>query len=51
MVTLLHTAEISKRLLDAGHVVANHTYSHRVLAKLTEEERAIEIESTSQLLE
>jgi len=50
-VTLLKTAEISKRLLDAGHVVANHTYPHRVLAKLTEAERTQEIESTSQLLE
>jgi peptidoglycan/xylan/chitin deacetylase (PgdA/CDA1 family) len=50
-VSLFHTAEISKRLVNAGHVVANHTYSHRVLARLTPEERTREIESTSQLLE
>ncbi|HTA45404.1 MAG TPA: polysaccharide deacetylase family protein [Bryobacteraceae bacterium] len=50
-VTLLRTAEISKRVEDAGHVVANHTYSHRVLSKLSEEERTKEIEDTSTLLE
>jgi peptidoglycan/xylan/chitin deacetylase (PgdA/CDA1 family)/uncharacterized caspase-like protein len=50
-VTLLRTAAISKRMMDAGHVVANHTYSHRVLAKLPEAERTREIESTSLLLE
>jgi peptidoglycan/xylan/chitin deacetylase (PgdA/CDA1 family)/uncharacterized caspase-like protein len=50
-VSLLRTAEISKRVADAGHIVANHTYSHRVLARLTEEERTREIETTSVLLE
>jgi len=50
-VTLSKNAEISKRLADAGHMVANHTYSHRVLAKLPEADRTREIESTSQLLE
>ena len=50
-VTLLPAAAISKRLSEAGHVVANHTYSHRVLAKLTEADRTQEIESTSLLLQ
>lgn len=50
-VRLLPAATISKRLAEAGHVVANHTYSHRVLAKLTEADRTQEIESTSLLLE
>ena len=50
-VKLLRNADISKRLLDAGHVIANHTYSHRVLPKLSEADRTTEIESTSLLLE
>jgi len=50
-VSLSKNAEISKRLADAGHSIANHTYSHRVLAKLSEAERTSEIESTSLLLE
>ncbi len=50
-VTLSRNTEISKRLIDAGHVVANHTYSHRVLVKLSEGDRTREIETTSQLLE
>lgn len=50
-VTLSHNAEISKRLIEAGHVVANHTYSHRVLVKLSESDRTQEIETTSALLE
>jgi hypothetical protein len=27
-------AKISREVLDAGHVIANHSYSHRVLSKL-----------------
>ncbi len=50
-VKLLKTAEISKRLLDAGHTIANHTFSHRALPKLTDAEREEEIASTSLLLE
>ncbi|HXJ42979.1 MAG TPA: polysaccharide deacetylase family protein, partial [Bryobacteraceae bacterium] len=48
---MLPAAGISKRLVEAGHVVANHTYSHRVLAKLNAEDRTREIENTSLLLE
>ena len=50
-VTLGHTAEIAKKVLEAGHVIANHTYSHRVLPKLSPEERAAEIERTNALLQ
>ncbi len=50
-VTLLRNAAIAKRLLDAGHTIANHTYSHRVLSSLSEEDRAKEIESTNRILE
>jgi peptidoglycan/xylan/chitin deacetylase (PgdA/CDA1 family)/tetratricopeptide (TPR) repeat protein len=50
-ISLSKNTAISKRLLDAGHIVANHTYSHRVLSKLTDAERTREIESTSTLLE
>jgi peptidoglycan/xylan/chitin deacetylase (PgdA/CDA1 family)/TolA-binding protein len=45
------TAAISRKVLEAGHVVANHTYSHRVLLKLSEEERMSEIDRTDRLLE
>ena len=50
-VTLSPNAAISKRLLDAGHVIANHTYSHRAMVKLSEADRTHEIETTSLLLE
>lgn len=50
-VTLLKNAAITKRLLDAGHTIANHTYSHRVLSSLSESVRAKEIESTNEILE
>jgi peptidoglycan/xylan/chitin deacetylase (PgdA/CDA1 family)/Flp pilus assembly protein TadD len=50
-ITLSRNTEISKRLIEAGHVVANHTYSHRVLLKLSEADRGEEIETTSLLLE
>ncbi len=50
-ITLSRNAAITKRLLDAGHTIANHTYSHRVLNGLTEADRAHEIESTNSILE
>ncbi len=50
-VTLLKNAAISKRLFEAGHTIANHTFSHRVLSSLSEQDRAREIESTNLLLE
>ena len=42
-VKVLPVGEISRRLVEAGHTVANHTYSHRALTKLSEEERTQEI--------
>jgi peptidoglycan/xylan/chitin deacetylase (PgdA/CDA1 family)/uncharacterized caspase-like protein len=50
-VKLSRNAEIAKKVLEAGHTIANHSYSHPVLAKLSEERRTSEIESTSLLLE
>lgn len=49
-VKLSRNAEISKKVLGAGHVIANHSFSHPVLPKLTEEKREHEIEQTNQLL-
>jgi len=49
-VTLSHTAEISKKVLEAGHLIGNHSYSHPVLPKLTEAARTNEIEHTNLLL-
>ncbi|HEV2446944.1 MAG TPA: polysaccharide deacetylase family protein, partial [Candidatus Sulfopaludibacter sp.] len=48
--TLSHTGEISKKVLEAGHTIANHTFDHRVLPKLTEPERTSEIDRTNLLL-
>ncbi|MGD0500896.1 MAG: polysaccharide deacetylase family protein [Bryobacteraceae bacterium] len=50
-VKLLPTAEIARKVLEAGHVIGNHTYSHAVLTKLSEAERANEIDRTNLLLE
>jgi peptidoglycan/xylan/chitin deacetylase (PgdA/CDA1 family)/uncharacterized caspase-like protein len=50
-VKLKATAEISKRVLEAGHVIANHSYSHPVLPRLTEAARDSEIDRTTLLLE
>jgi len=50
-VQLAPTAEMARRILTAGHVIANHTYSHRELPKLSEADRAQEINRTSLLLE
>jgi peptidoglycan/xylan/chitin deacetylase (PgdA/CDA1 family)/tetratricopeptide (TPR) repeat protein len=49
-VTLSKNAEISKKVLEAGHVIANHSYSHPVLPKLPEAQRTEEIEHTNLLL-
>ena len=48
---LAPTAEISRKVLEAGHLIANHSYSHPVLPKLTEAQRTGEIEHTNRLLE
>jgi peptidoglycan/xylan/chitin deacetylase (PgdA/CDA1 family)/uncharacterized caspase-like protein len=50
-VKLSRNAEFARKVLDAGHVIANHSYSHPVLTKLSEEARDSEIDRTSLLLE
>lgn len=49
--SLSRTGEISKKVLEDGHTIANHTFSHRVLTKLSESERADELDRTTRLLE
>ncbi|MGD0869007.1 MAG: polysaccharide deacetylase family protein [Bryobacteraceae bacterium] len=49
-VKLSPTAEISRKVLEAGHMIANHSYSHPVLPKLDEERRKSEIDRTNLLL-
>ncbi|KAF9941902.1 hypothetical protein BGZ67_003732 [Mortierella alpina] len=36
-----------KKMLDAGHQLASHTYTHRVLDTLTEDEMKLEMKNTS----
>ena len=50
-VKLSSNSNVSKRVLEAGHLLANHSYSHPDLTKLSAADRAKEIENTSQLLE
>jgi peptidoglycan/xylan/chitin deacetylase (PgdA/CDA1 family)/tetratricopeptide (TPR) repeat protein len=50
-VTLIPTANIAKKVLDAGHIIANHSYSHPVLPKLAVDVRTSEIDRTNLLLE
>jgi peptidoglycan/xylan/chitin deacetylase (PgdA/CDA1 family)/tetratricopeptide (TPR) repeat protein len=50
-VKLFKPAEISRKIVEAGHRIANHSYSHPVLAKLPEAERNSEIDRTSLILE
>jgi peptidoglycan/xylan/chitin deacetylase (PgdA/CDA1 family)/Flp pilus assembly protein TadD len=49
-VKLIPTAEVSRKVLAAGHMIANHSYSHPVLPKLDEEQRRSEIDRTNLLL-
>ncbi len=48
---LSSNSNVSKRVLEAGHLLANHSYSHPDLTKLSPTERSREITSTSLLLE
>ena len=50
-VKLSPNAEYSRKVLEAGHSIANHSYSHPVLSKLPEEQRNSEIDRTNLLLE
>ena len=50
-VKLSRTAEVAKKVLEDGHVIANHSFSHPVLSKLPEAQRNKEIDQTNALLE
>ncbi len=50
VVPLGHSAEVSRRLLQAGYALANHSYTHAFLPKLSDEEIAREIELTNRML-
>lgn len=50
-VKLDKTAEISKKVLASGHLLANHSYSHPVLTKLSSDKRELEVTKTNSLLE
>jgi len=47
---LSHGGEIAQKILKAGHILANHSYSHPFLPKLTEARQQQEMESTNALL-
>ncbi len=50
-VSLSRVAEVARKVLDSGHSLANHSYSHPVLPKLTPASRTQEIDHTNLLLE
>jgi peptidoglycan/xylan/chitin deacetylase (PgdA/CDA1 family)/tetratricopeptide (TPR) repeat protein len=50
-IKLLPLADISRKVLEAGHRVANHSYSHPVLPKLQEAQWTSKIDQTSAILE
>jgi peptidoglycan/xylan/chitin deacetylase (PgdA/CDA1 family)/tetratricopeptide (TPR) repeat protein len=50
-IRLIPLADIAKKVLEAGHIIANHSYSHPVLPKLTADLRTSEIDRTNLLLE
>lgn len=50
-IKLSSNSNVSKRVLEAGHLIANHSYSHPDLTKLSPAERSKEIVNTSLLLE
>jgi len=49
-ITLDPTSAASYRILESGSMIANHSYSHPVLPKLSEAARTKEIESTNALI-
>jgi peptidoglycan/xylan/chitin deacetylase (PgdA/CDA1 family)/uncharacterized caspase-like protein len=50
-IKLLKGADLSRKILDAGDVLGNHSYSHPVLPKLPEDERNAQIDQTNAILE
>ena len=41
----------AQRMVDEGHVLGNHTYSHQILPKIGRAERIVEIEQCQNLIE
>jgi peptidoglycan/xylan/chitin deacetylase (PgdA/CDA1 family)/uncharacterized caspase-like protein len=50
-IKLSANSNVSKRVLEAGHLLANHSYSHPDLTKLSPTDRGKEIVNTNLLLE
>lgn len=50
-IKLLPWSSVSRKVLEAGHRLANHTYSHPVLPKLNEAGWSSEIDQTNAILE
>src|SRR4029453_10177006 len=50
-IKLSANSNVSKRVLEAGHLLANHSYSHPDLTKLSPTDRGKEISNTNLLLE
>ena len=50
-IKLLPWAEVSRKVLEGGHRLANHSYSHPVLPKLSQAEWTSEIDQTNAILE
>lgn len=49
-VTLSNKSKQLQRALSEGHVLANHSFTHSVLTKLSEEEQQLELANTNRLL-
>ena len=41
---------IIKRITDEGHILANHSFSHKELTKLSKEDKILELSSTNKLI-
>jgi|GEM_PF-3575950 len=50
VVTLDKKAKKLKRALDEGHILANHSFSHAVMTKLTKEQQQLELSDTNRLI-
>lgn len=42
--------KIIKRITDEGHILANHSFSHKELTKLSKENKVIELDNTNKLI-
>lgn len=49
-VTSTRNDAITKRIIDEGHILANHSYSHSILTKLADEGRKAELTKTNLLI-